>query len=138
VYALLYGRYVSIVRVMSDFESGRSVGNLPAELTSFVGRRAEIGAVRRLLGEHRLVTLTGAAGVGKTRLAFKVADRLAGRFADSVWLAELAALEDEKFLPHRVADALSESSEALHVHAGRYHMPETLREYGQQRPPSSI
>lgn len=103
---------------MSGSDSACPVGNLPAELTSFVGRRAEIATVQRLLGEHRLVTLTGAAGVGKTRLALRVAAQAAGSFADGVWLVELAGLEDEKLLPQRVADILLGSSQPLHAPTG--------------------
>jgi ATP/maltotriose-dependent transcriptional regulator MalT len=61
----------------------------PAALTSFVGRVAEVA---ELLGEYRLVTVTGPGGMGKTRLAGEVARRLAGRFADGVWLVELASV----------------------------------------------
>jgi len=64
-------------------------GNLPAELTSFVGRRGEVAEVRRLLGESRLVTLTGAGGVGKTRLALRAAAGLSRAFPDGVWLIRL-------------------------------------------------
>ncbi|MBP2323532.1 putative ATPase [Kibdelosporangium banguiense] len=81
-------------------------GNLPAEATSFVGRRQEVTATKRMLRRHRLVTLTGGPGVGKTRLAMRVAARLADAFPGGVWLVELAALEDDKFLVQAVADAL--------------------------------
>jgi predicted ATPase/DNA-binding CsgD family transcriptional regulator len=62
----------------------------PPVRTSFVGRAAAVSDVRRLLSEHRLVTVTGSGGMGKTRLAGEVARLVAGRFADGVWLAELA------------------------------------------------
>jgi predicted ATPase len=91
-----------------------SVGNLPAEVSSFVGRRQEVVATRRLLRRHRMVTLTGGPGVGKTRLALQVATRLADTFSDGVWLVELAALEDDKFLAQTVADALG-----IRDHSGR-------------------
>jgi predicted ATPase/DNA-binding SARP family transcriptional activator/Tfp pilus assembly protein PilF len=65
--------------------------NIPAPLTSFVGRIAEQSAVRTLLEAARLLTLTGAGGCGKTRLALRVANDLADTFADGVWLVELAA-----------------------------------------------
>ena len=64
--------------------------DLPAQLTRFVGREAEIGAVTELLGQHRLVTLVGVGGSGKTRLALEVAQRLMDQFGDGVWLVELA------------------------------------------------
>ena len=66
----------------------------PAALTSFVGRAAAVSEVAGLLGEYRLVTVTGPGGAGKTRLAGEVAGQVAGRFADGVWLAELAAVRD--------------------------------------------
>jgi replication-associated recombination protein RarA len=65
-------------------------GNLPAAFTSFVGRRHEIGEVRRLLGFGRLLTLFGAGGVGKTRLALEVAAASRKAFPDGVWLVDLA------------------------------------------------
>ena len=67
---------------------------LPAELTSFVGRRRETTEVKRLLGESRLVTLTGVGGVGKTRLAQRVAAEVRRSFADVVWFVDLSAVQD--------------------------------------------
>ncbi|MEQ0559838.1 LuxR C-terminal-related transcriptional regulator [Amycolatopsis sp. NEAU-NG30] len=84
----------------------RSAGNLPAELTSFVGRRHELAEAKRLLSAARLVTLTGAAGVGKTRLALRVAADVRRAFPDGVWLAELADVGDPQLVPHTVAAAL--------------------------------
>ena len=66
------------------------VHGLAAALTSFVGRAGEMRAVAGLLDRYRLVTVTGPGGSGKTRLAGEVAEQVAGRFADGVWLAELA------------------------------------------------
>jgi len=83
----------------------RGVGNLPAELTSFVGRRRELGEARRLLAAARLLTVTGAGGVGKTRLASRVAAEVRRGFADGVWLVELADLRDPQLLPNTVATA---------------------------------
>lgn len=82
------------------------VGNLPVELTSLVGRDREVADVRRLLDAGRLLTLIGPGGVGKTRLALRVADALSRRFDGQVWLAELAELSDPALLPHTVAAAL--------------------------------
>jgi len=81
----------------------RSAGNLPAELTSFVGRRRELGEAKRLLSAARLVTLTGAGGVGKTRLALRVAADVRRAFPDGVWLVELADLGDPHLVPNTVA-----------------------------------
>jgi predicted ATPase/DNA-binding CsgD family transcriptional regulator len=83
----------------------RGVGNLPAELTSFVGRRRELGEAKRLLAAARLLTVTGAGGVGKTRLASRVAAEVRRGFADGVWLVELADLRDPQLLPNTVATA---------------------------------
>jgi predicted ATPase/class 3 adenylate cyclase len=79
-----------------DFPRLRSLDafkhNLPFNLTSFVGRETEIGEVRRLLAENRLVTLTGEGGSGKTRLALQVAADLIEEYADGVWLIDLSPL----------------------------------------------
>jgi predicted ATPase/DNA-binding CsgD family transcriptional regulator len=80
-------------------------GFAPA-LTSFVGRAAAVAEVAALLGESRLVTVTGPGGVGKTRLAGEVAAQVAGRFADGVWLAELAPVADPAQVPAVVAVTL--------------------------------
>jgi non-specific serine/threonine protein kinase len=75
-------------------------------LTSFVGRAGAVREVAGLLGECRLVTVTGPGGVGKTRLAGQVAGQVAGRFADGAWLAELAAVRDPAQVAAVVAAAL--------------------------------
>ncbi|MFC9551415.1 protein kinase [Rhodococcus sp. NPDC056960] len=80
--------------------------NLPLDLTSFVGRRAELAEGRKLLSTSRLVTLTGIGGVGKTRLALRVADTLRRAFPDGIWLVELGELRDGQLLTHMVATAL--------------------------------
>ena len=66
--------------------------NVRAELTSFVGRDADVAAVRELIAEHRLTTLIGPGGSGKTRLATETARTLLGDLPDGVWLVELAAI----------------------------------------------
>src|SRR3712207_378698 len=70
----------------------RPSNNLPLELSSFVGREREIDEVKGLLESTRLLTLTGAGGCGKTRLALRVAKDLVGEFKDGVWMAEVASL----------------------------------------------
>jgi len=77
--------------------------NLPAELTSFVGRVREAGEVKRLLGSTRLLTLTGPGGVGKTRLALRAASQVDADYPDGVWLVELASLKDGGLVPRAVA-----------------------------------
>jgi predicted ATPase/DNA-binding CsgD family transcriptional regulator len=91
---------------MADTGSPRPGGNLPAELTSFVGRRGEVSDVKRALSAARLLTLTGVGGVGKTRLALRVAAVVRRAFTDGVWLVELAALQDHTLLEQTVADAM--------------------------------
>src|SRR5205823_9959944 len=66
--------------------------NLRAELTSFVGKDADVAAVRELIAEHRLTTLIGPGGSGKTRLATETARTLLGDLPDGAWLVELAAI----------------------------------------------
>ncbi|MDA2893260.1 LuxR C-terminal-related transcriptional regulator [Mycolicibacterium sp. BiH015] len=84
----------------------RGDGHLPADVTGFIGRRRELNEVRGLLGASRLVTLTGVGGVGKTRMALKVAADARRAFADGAWFVELAALQDATLLADTVADAL--------------------------------
>jgi predicted ATPase/DNA-binding CsgD family transcriptional regulator len=84
----------------------RAPGSLPAEMTSFVGRRREMAETRRLLSTSRLLTLTGAGGVGKTRLAVRMAAELRRTFPDGVWFVELASLQDPQLLPNTVAGTL--------------------------------
>ncbi|MGH2389011.1 MAG: ATP-binding protein, partial [Chloroflexota bacterium] len=80
--------------------------NLPRALSSLVGREAERREVPALLGEARLVTLTGSGGVGKTRLALAVAGELVDHYPDGVWLVELAAQAEPVLVPGAVAAAL--------------------------------
>jgi AAA domain len=80
--------------------------NLPAPRTSFVGREREFGEIKRELEMSRLLTLTGAGGSGKTRLALEVARDLLDTYPDGVWLVELAPLSEAKLVPKAVAEAL--------------------------------
>ncbi|RYE39851.1 MAG: protein kinase [Hyphomicrobiales bacterium] len=84
---------------------GRS-GNLPLELTSFVGRRRELTETKRRMTLSRLVTLTGVGGVGKTRLALRVAADSVRTFDDGVWLVELGELRDGGFLAEAIASTV--------------------------------
>ena len=81
-------------------------GNLRPSPTSFIGRESEAGEVQAAVKAHRLVTLTGVGGVGKTRLATEVAGRLADEFPDGVWFFELAAVTDPAAVPDAVAAVL--------------------------------
>ena len=83
-----------------------SPGNLRPQTTSFIGRDSEVAELEAALRTHRLVTLTGVGGVGKTRLALEVAARLADEFPDGVWFFELAAVADPAAVPDAVAAVL--------------------------------
>ena len=78
-------------------------GNLPLQVSSFIGRACELERIAAVLGEARVVTLTGAGGVGKTRLALQAAGQVLPRFADGAWLTELAPVRD----PARLDDAVA-------------------------------
>ncbi|MBC2640535.1 MULTISPECIES: protein kinase domain-containing protein [unclassified Rhodococcus (in: high G+C Gram-positive bacteria)] len=91
-----------------------ATGRLPLELTSFVGRRHELTEAKNLLAGSRLVTLTGIGGVGKTRLAMRVASAVRREYADGVRLVELGELHDESSLVDTVAAAMG-----LRDHSGR-------------------
>jgi non-specific serine/threonine protein kinase len=95
----------------------RVTGNLPTELTTFVGRRGELAEVRRLLAGSRLVTLTGVGGVGKTRLALRAAAGLARAFRDGVWLVQLDQLRDQALVAQAVAGALGLQDRAGYAQA---------------------
>jgi DNA-binding SARP family transcriptional activator len=80
--------------------------NLPAQLTSFVGRENEMAELERLLPEARLLTLTGVGGVGKTRLALELAARLVESLEDGVWFVDLSGLADPALVPQQIAGVL--------------------------------
>jgi predicted ATPase/class 3 adenylate cyclase/DNA-binding CsgD family transcriptional regulator len=105
-----------------------AANHLPVQLTSFVGRADAIIEVRALVADHRLVTLTGAGGMGKTRLAVQVAGQLAGEFADGVWLVDLAPITDAEMVPVTVARALG-----LPDQPGRSTMETLTRFIGERR-----
>ncbi|MDQ5827477.1 MAG: AAA family ATPase, partial [Chloroflexota bacterium] len=84
----------------------RTPHNLPIRLSSFIGREKELAELRRLLESNRLLTLTGAGGCGKTRLALAAADELVETFEDGVWLVDLAPLADPSLVPQAVASTL--------------------------------
>ena len=96
--------------LQADFPSLRALdtspGNLRPAVTSFVGRESEVAELHAAVKAHRLVTLTGVGGVGKTRLALEVAARWADEFPDGVWFFELAAVTDPAAVPDAVAAVL--------------------------------
>src|SRR5450759_5133660 len=79
--------------------------NLPAQLSSFVGRERQLAELRRLLRKSRLITLTGPGGAGKTRLALRLAADVLDRHPDGVWFVDLATLNDARLLEQTVASA---------------------------------
>jgi predicted ATPase/DNA-binding CsgD family transcriptional regulator len=85
---------------------GRHLSNLPAELTSFVGRRPELREAKRLLATTRLLTLTGSGGAGKTRLALRAAAEMARGFPDGAWLVSLGPIQDPMLVTQAVLNAL--------------------------------
>jgi predicted ATPase/class 3 adenylate cyclase/DNA-binding CsgD family transcriptional regulator len=80
--------------------------NLPVQLTTFIGREAEVDVVRRLLGETRLLTLTGAGGCGKTRLAMQVAAQVLEDYPEGLWWVDLGPVADPALVPSAVAAAV--------------------------------
>ena len=86
--------------------------NLPVEVTRFIGRRRELPAIGEAIERHRLVTLRGPAGVGKTRLALRVAADMLDNFADGCWLVQLSPLQAPELLARTVAGALGLPDEA--------------------------
>ncbi|HEX7265012.1 MAG TPA: LuxR C-terminal-related transcriptional regulator [Candidatus Dormibacteraeota bacterium] len=101
--------------------------NLPAELSSFVGREHQLTELRQLLRKSRLITLTGPGGAGKTRLALRLAADVLDRYPDGVWLVDLASLNDPRLLDQTVASACGVREE------GRRPMVEVLDEWLSKR-----
>jgi predicted ATPase/DNA-binding CsgD family transcriptional regulator len=87
----------------------KAVGNLPVHLSDFIGRDREISEIRKLFSSHRLVTLTGAGGSGKTRLSIKVANELLNEFEEGIWFIRFAPLSDSELVPQAVASVLGVS-----------------------------
>lgn len=96
--------------LIADFPPLRSLehlsNNLPAQMTSFLGRETEITEIAALVEQHRVATLVGSGGVGKTRLSLHVAAGLVDHFKDGVWFIELATLARGEYIPTTVAQAL--------------------------------
>ncbi|HET7667853.1 MAG TPA: LuxR family transcriptional regulator, partial [Mycobacterium sp.] len=96
-----------LVNQFPPLRAAPTVGSrrLPVQLSSFIGRGAELVELQRILAENRLVTLTGAGGVGKTRLAVQAATEMAGRYRDGVWYVDLAPITDPELVPLAAARA---------------------------------
>jgi non-specific serine/threonine protein kinase len=88
--------------------------NLPIPLTSFIGREKEVERIQQRLAAHRLVTLIGVGGIGKTRLSQQVANQLIDNYANGVWLVEFAALNDPMLVPQSVATVFGIQQGASH------------------------
>ena len=96
----------SVVEFPGRPERGRPPNNLPLRLSSFIGRGREVAELQTVLSDHRLITLTGPGGAGKTRLAIEVASEVVHDFRDGAWLVELAPLSDPDLVAQAVAQAL--------------------------------
>ncbi|MEW6402499.1 MAG: tetratricopeptide repeat protein [Chloroflexota bacterium] len=108
-------------------QASRNSGYLPTPLSTFIGREREAAQVCERLATHRLVTLTGPGGCGKTRLAIKAASKIEGDFENGVWLTELAPLSDPEVVPQAVATTLG-----LHEHRNRDLVDELIHSIGQR------
>src|SRR5687767_5698275 len=98
-----FARGLSGLPLSSSPSSNRVITNLPAPLTTFIGREKEQSEVISLITKHRLITLTGPGGVGKTRLSLRVGEQVLGHYADGVWLVELASILDPSLVPRTMA-----------------------------------
>src|SRR5712692_7835016 len=103
---------MDLAEQVPELPTGDCSHNLPVQLTSFIGRAADMARVRGLLAQRRLVTLTGAGGVGKTRLALEVAAGILSEFPAGVCLVDLAPLADAALVAVVVARALGLPDEA--------------------------
>jgi predicted ATPase/DNA-binding XRE family transcriptional regulator len=101
-------QWISFARGTSGFPrsinlANKPITNLPAPLTTFIGREKEQADVMRLIAKHRLVTLTGSGGIGKSRLSMKVGEQIIRDYPSGVWLVELAPILDASLVPHTTA-----------------------------------
>ena len=119
-------------RLRDKFPELRSLAatpnNLPQQITSFVGREAELAEIKQLAARFRLVTLLGVGGIGKSRLSLQVGAELIEEFRDGVWLVELATLADPRLVPQAVASVLG-----VKESAGRPLLEALLRFFKERR-----
>src|SRR5262245_23455416 len=90
-------------------DGAAATNNLPQQLTTLIGREADLAEIKARVSSHRLVTLTGSGGVGKTRLSIEAGRSLLDRYPDGVWLAELAPLNDSQLVTSIIGDVLGVS-----------------------------
>ena len=100
-------------KIVTALTLGQRRHNLPAEVTRFIGRRRELPAIGEAIERHRLVTLRGVGGVGKTRLALRTAANASNGFADGCWLVQLSPLQAPQLLARTVSEALGLPDEAV-------------------------
>jgi predicted ATPase/DNA-binding winged helix-turn-helix (wHTH) protein len=100
-------------RAVASGRAHRMSTNVPPPATAMIGRETELAEILHLTSTHRLVTLIGAGGIGKTRLAVEAARQLLPQFPDGVWLAELGPVGDPDGVPHTVAQALGLEPESV-------------------------
>ncbi len=107
---------VSIAGLPDDFPMLRTLdaipNNLPAQLTSFVGREKELESAVRLIGSSRILTLTGPGGTGKTRLALQLAAEVSDRFADGVYFVDLSPVSEEEVVPSAILNSMGLAASA--------------------------
>jgi predicted ATPase/DNA-binding SARP family transcriptional activator len=91
------------IQPVKQKELGAPGHNLPFQISKFIGREKELDEIADLIADHRLVTLIGTGGIGKTRLSLKVGEQLIKDYANGIWLVELASLSDPALVPQTVA-----------------------------------
>jgi len=94
------------LRAVPDADEAAPEHNLPAQLTTFVGRERDVAEIRGLLEKQRLVTVTGAGGMGKTRVALEVCSQIHGAWRDGIWFVDLAPVADGALVAARIASAI--------------------------------
>ena len=104
--SFLFTQITSTSQTKPSSSPNKPITNLPAPLTTFIGREKEQSDIIRLINKHRLVTLTGPGGVGKTRLSTKMGEQVLGDYPDGVWLVELAPILDHLLVPRTTAIAI--------------------------------